>query len=122
MATFSFDTVSEYDKAEMNNVFVKKNSRAFYCYIATAAFESADAPEVKLLRRYRDHVLDEFLIGRIFINIYYTVSPPFARIVDNSAFLRKILRKYILVPLIKRIQRKHGVLLSSVRVKGYIPE
>jgi hypothetical protein len=105
----------------MNRVFINKNSRAYYCYIATAAFQSPDAPEVKLLRRYRDHVLDRYLAGRIFINVYYFISPPLARIVDNSAILRMVLRKYILNPLVRRIQKKHGLLLSSVRVKGYIP-
>lgn len=45
------------------------------CYIATAIYGSYDCPEVWTLRRYRDNVLDNTWYGRLFIRIYYAISP-----------------------------------------------
>ena len=51
----------------------KKSSNG--CYIATAVYGSYDCPEVWVLRRFRDDVLYRNLLGRIFIKIYYALSP-----------------------------------------------
>lgn len=48
------------------------------CYIATAVYGSYDATEVLVLRRYRDDVLNNTTIGRVFISVYYKWSPKFA--------------------------------------------
>ena len=45
------------------------------CYIATAVYGSYDCPEVWTLRRFRDNVLAKKLSGRIFIYLYYAISP-----------------------------------------------
>lgn len=45
------------------------------CYVATCVYGSYDCPEVRTLRRYRDYKLSETWYGRIFIKIYYTISP-----------------------------------------------
>lgn len=45
------------------------------CYIATAVYGTYDCAEVWTLRRYRDQVLANSLWGRIFIAIYYKISP-----------------------------------------------
>lgn len=45
------------------------------CYVATAVYGSYDCPEVWILRRFRDTVLDETWIGRLFIKLYYAISP-----------------------------------------------
>lgn len=45
------------------------------CYIATAVYGSYDCPEVWTLRRFRDDTLAETWYGRIFIRIYYAISP-----------------------------------------------
>ena len=37
------------------------------CYIATAVYGSYDCPEVWTLRRFRDEVLRESVLGRLFI-------------------------------------------------------
>lgn len=49
------------------------------CYIATAVYGSYDASEVMVLRKFRDNVLKRNIFGRIFIRIYYALSPSFAR-------------------------------------------
>lgn len=45
------------------------------CYVATAVYGSYDCPQVWTLRRYRDYTLAETLLGRLFILLYYTISP-----------------------------------------------
>lgn len=49
----------------------KKNG----CYVATCVYGSYDCPEVWVLRRYRDNTLANNYFGRIFIRIYYALSP-----------------------------------------------
>lgn len=45
------------------------------CYVATAVYGSYDCPQVWTLRRYRDYSLASTWYGRMFIKLYYAVSP-----------------------------------------------
>jgi ribosomal protein L7/L12 len=74
------------------------------CFIATACYGDYYAPEVKLLRRYRDEVLQHSTWGRAFIRVYYTFSPPLANMLAQSEKGKKFVRKYFLAPLIRFIQ------------------
>lgn|GEM_PF-3292655 len=49
------------------------------CYVATAVYGSYDCPQVWTLRRYRDSVLAKTRRGRIFIRLYYAISPTIVR-------------------------------------------
>lgn len=49
------------------------------CYVATAVYGGYDAPEVVVLRRFRDERLKHSVLGRTFISIYYALSPSLAR-------------------------------------------
>lgn len=51
--------------------FKKKNG----CYVATCVYGSYDCPEVWVLRRYRDNILSQSYFGRVFIKVYYAISP-----------------------------------------------
>jgi len=51
------------------------NSNSEGCYVATAVYGSYDCPEVWTLRRFRDNTLAKSLFGRLFISLYYAVSP-----------------------------------------------
>ena len=62
------------------------------CFIATAAFESAEAPEVAFLRKFRDDTLLCSKFGRFFVRAYYQVSPPLAKIVSQSQALKRFSR------------------------------
>lgn len=70
------------------------------CYIATAVYGSYDCPEVWTLRRFRDNVLAETRAGRLFIKLYYAVSPSvvrrFGRTGWFNAFFRKRLDRFVL--------------------------
>lgn len=63
-----------------------------HCFIATAAFGSLAERHVRILRVFRDRVLLENGIGRIFVKYYYRYSPPVAQVVGNSPLLRRCVR------------------------------
>lgn len=62
------------------------------CFIATAAYGSAYAPEVEFLRSFRDSVLLNCWPGKAFVRFYYRVSPPLAGFIAHSELLRIMVR------------------------------
>lgn len=69
------------------------------CYIATAVYGDYNAPEVLVLREYRDNILKRSWLGRTFIKIYYTLSPSIAKRLKYATSLnrwvRQILDKFV---------------------------
>ena len=65
------------------------------CYIATAVYGSYDCREVWILRRYRDTVLRSTAPGRLFIRIYYALSPRFAHHFGPGTFFHTCAKKYL---------------------------
>ena len=65
------------------------------CLIATATYGLPFASEVTLLRQFRDSYLEKSFVGKVFINIYYHLSPPIARVISKSKFLRVIIRQFL---------------------------
>ncbi len=78
---------------EIIRAFLKGASSARpRCFVATSAFMTPMAPEVQILRFYRDEYLQKSAIGRIFIQVYYRVSPRFAEFLDTNSALKPIVR------------------------------
>ncbi len=69
------------------------------CFIATAAFGSPLAPQVQLLRNFRERFLLPRAAGRMFVELYYALSPPLAEVIAESEMLRAIVRAG-LIPII----------------------
>ncbi len=57
------------------------------CYIATAVYGSYQAPEVMVLRTFRDEVLMNSIAGRLFVSAYYALSPPVAEYLAEATML-----------------------------------
>lgn len=74
------------------------------CFIATAAFDSADAPEVLALRQFRDDVLAQNIWGLGFISFYESASPPLARWIDRHPGIKPAIQS-ILRALLHKIRR-----------------
>lgn len=60
------------------------------CYIATCVYGSYDCPPVWTLRRYRDGVLSKTWYGRLFIRVYYAVSPILVKWFGNKGWFRTL--------------------------------
>jgi len=85
------------------------------CFIATAAFGSAMAPEVALLREFRDSCLLTNGPGRAFVDFYYRVSPPVADFISGSEELRQITRG-ILWPLVLAVKNPTAAVAVIITV------
>jgi hypothetical protein len=65
------------------------------CFIATAAYGTAMASEVRYLRAFRDQYLLVSDVGRRFVELYYRVSPPIADFLREHSALRSALRLWL---------------------------
>jgi hypothetical protein len=68
------------------------------CFIATAACGTDHAPDVTILRQFRETVLRNCSWGRIVIRLYEAGSPPIARVIAGSHVLRAITRTLLVRP------------------------
>ena len=62
------------------------------CYVATCVYGSYDCPPVWVLRRFRDETLAATIWGRMFIKLYYSVSPSLVKCFGNTAFFQSFVR------------------------------
>lgn len=76
------------------------------CFIATAAYGSPIATEVRILSRFRDDKLLKSAIGSCLVGLYYGCSPPLASLISRSIFLKRIVRSLLLTPVL-RVLRNH---------------
>jgi len=85
------------------------------CFIATAVFGSSLAPQVVILREFRDTILIKSAVGRNFLQAYNRYSPGLAGIVEKHETLRVMIRLGLL-PLVAysywSILIGHGITLA----------
>lgn len=77
------------------------------CYVATAIYGSYDCPEVWVLRRFRDNVLNTSWYGKWFICFYYAIAPYLVRIFGESYQFNKFIKKRL------------DVFVSKLKIKGF---
>lgn len=65
------------------------------CYIATAVYGSYSCPQVVALRRYRDDYLAKHFLGKLFIKVYYALSPTLAKFISPNSFIGRKIRSYL---------------------------
>jgi hypothetical protein len=71
------------------------------CFIATACYGTSRAPELDVLRKFRDRVLMKSRAGRWFVRNYYRFSPPLAAWLWTHARARNLIREGFVGPVVK---------------------
>jgi len=87
------------------------------CFIATACYDSYDAPEVMVLREFRDRVLLQNFFGKAFVAFYYWLSPSIADRIRHKLVIKKSIRQYIMDPIVFHIRRKRASMDTNRRCK-----
>ena len=80
------------------------------CFIATAAYGSYLHPKVAELRSFRDRYLLTNAPGRLFVALYYRLSPPVARVIGEHEWMRGGVR-LLLLPVVLAVEHPGGALL-----------
>ena len=80
-----------------------------HCFIATAAYGTETAPQLDILRDFRDHVLLGNTAGSCLVGAYYRLSPPVANFIGKNDFVRAIVREALIDPLVNLLQWSQGL-------------
>lgn len=83
------------------------------CFIATAAFGTSLAPEVSVLREFRDRHLLTNGPGQVFVDWYYRFSPAVAAFIEKHEGLKSVLR-WVLTPVVYAVKHPWAPLLLLV--------
>ncbi|MCW3491536.1 CFI-box-CTERM domain-containing protein [Dethiobacter alkaliphilus] len=65
------------------------------CFVATAVYSDHNAPQVLVLRGFRDSVLSRNMWGRGFVQVYYIISPPIAEFLSNNKAAKHIVKTFL---------------------------
>lgn len=82
---------------KMNEISTESmnNEQKSGCYIATVVYGSYSAPQVIVLRHFRDYYLRKYYFGRSFIKLYYFLSPTVAGWLKDTACINKVVRSVL---------------------------
>lgn len=110
--SFNFDITEKeqtlylrYTKADMLHFSLlaeEAGKKGAGCYVATAVYGSYDCPEVWTLRRFRDNTLASTFLGRLFILLYYAISPTLVKWFGDSNWF-KMMWKPVLDKMIRKL-------------------
>ncbi len=92
------------------------------CFVATAAYGSYLAPELRTLREFRDRYLLRTAPGRVFVGWYYRHGPEAARWLESHPGLKPLVRAALLplVVLAGLLLQGHGPVLAALPVAGLL--
>ena len=80
------------------------DSSSTKCYIATVCYGDINAIQVQQFRRFRDEVMIKSYFGKVFIRLYYFLSPSIAKLLQHTPKLNALIKIYILNVILKYIE------------------
>ena len=69
-----------------------QNSSNGGCYIATLVYGDYDHPKVKVLRHFRDNVLQKNYFGKKFVKFYYRYSPGWVQHLKDKKHVNRCIK------------------------------
>ena len=69
---------------------INRTGKTGGCYVATCVYGSYDCPQVWTLRRFRDYELSKSWYGRLFIKIYYAISPKIVKLFGKTKWFNNM--------------------------------
>ena len=101
------DDINSSDNIEESNLSEQDSTKnTSGCFIATAVYGYENSVAVISLRSFRDDYLLQSKIGQLIVKIYYRYSPYVAKYISNREKLKAFIRKNLLDPLIKKLEKK----------------
>lgn len=79
----------------LGRMMFQKSEEKQGCYIATMAYGDYDHPQVLILRKFRDDILDKTILGKWFIKTYYHYSPILVEKLKDKKDANKIICKVL---------------------------
>lgn len=70
------------------------------CFIATVVYGTNQAPEVHVLKDFRDKILQPMVLGRVFLWFYYLISPCLANFIKSRPKLKRLVGKFLVQPAV----------------------
>lgn len=104
------------NKSSFNNKNAKTEQKEG-CYVATCVYGSYDCPEVWTLRRFRDYYLYKNIFGKLFIKLYYAISPKIVGVFGGKNYFKNFF-KSVLDKMVFSLQ-KRGVKNTPYNDKKY---
>ncbi|RZN14345.1 MAG: hypothetical protein EF812_05695 [Methanosarcinales archaeon] len=103
--SFSIDGVQAnerviYENGESIELNLTATKSVSPCFIATAAYGTPMHEDIDVLRDFRDEYLMTNAVGRVFVKVYYTTSPPIADVISENEVLRTVVRDGLVEPLV----------------------
>ncbi|MBQ4401483.1 MAG: hypothetical protein II832_04905, partial [Synergistaceae bacterium] len=86
-------------------LYPKKKRKKSGCYVATCVYGTYDCPQLWVLRRFRDDILERSWFGRRFITLYYAISPTLVKLFGGRKTITAHWRR-MLDPLVERLKEK----------------
>jgi len=100
-------TLNAVSVLEKNHSLTKPVSKKG-CFIATAVYGDGNSAELRQFYAIRDEALSKSVAGRLFIHIYYFLSPGLAKWIGDKPRIKSFTRKYLLDPILKYYSRPGG--------------
>lgn len=82
-----------------------QSNQSSNCYIATKVYGNIDAPQVITLRVWRNNYLNNFMLGRVFVKVYYKIGPVLAKLIISESLVERTIRK-VLNSLVLKISKR----------------
>ena len=96
-----FDPPSDFNATAYLSRNLQSREGKTECFIATAAYRTSQEPEIDQLRAFRDDVLLQHIIGRLFVSLYYRCSPPVAEWISQKEWRRQVIRNMVIRPSLR---------------------